>query len=221
MSVGVLGNFYRTTTQFSSGSAIASEVSSDTFNQQLTSQVELPAEKQKEAVTSKQHRLLNFAYNIAKKAGLKSPEILQGIIYQESKAGAMTSYRVAGQEFGLSTNKRYYGISQIKLGATKDVIARYPYLKTKYGFHTNTDEEIIANLIMNDEFNIEVASLYLKHLSDVFGYEGDRLTAAYNKGPGGVKSIENPSGLNYVISVRDNIKYKIKNIKGRELAQNN
>ena len=206
MSVGVLGNFYQITQPRVGTSVISPKMEKQMGGNELT--FSLPS-----SLTEKQHHLLDFAYSIAKKVGLKSPEIAQGIIFQESKAGGMDSYKVAGQEFGLKTNERYYGVGQIKLPATKAVLQKFPYLWDKYDFHTRTDEEIIANLIMNDLFNVEVATLYLKILSSDFGYEGDRLTAAYNKGPGGVRSVSDPSSLNYVVQVHNHIKNKIKNIK--------
>jgi hypothetical protein len=137
-------------------------------------------------LTAKQLKLLNFAYATSAADGNKKPEILQGILLQESKAGELKSYKVAGQEFGLKPNERYYGPCQIKLAAAKDVLAVYPALRTKYDFQTTTDEEIIAHLIMSDEFNIEVASKYLKILSDSYGLHNiETISAAYNQGPGG------------------------------------
>lgn len=140
-------------------------------------------------LTSRQNKLLNLAYKKAKEDGHKNPEVLQGIILQESKAGAHSSYKVAGQEFGLSANQRYYGIGQIKLSAAKDVLTRFPELYTKYKFQTKTDEEIIANLILNEEFNIEIASKYLIILKS-YGYSSTKqLANAYNQGPGGGKNV--------------------------------
>ena len=98
-----------------------------------------------------QSQLLDLAYEVAKEDGHKQPQILQGILLQETQAGAMNSYKVAGHELGLKTNERYYGILQIKLAAAKDVLAAYPELIKRFKFHTKTDEEIIANLMLNDE----------------------------------------------------------------------
>jgi hypothetical protein len=202
ISVGVLGNFY----QFSTNHPGSGNASASTQLENITEVEEVDQISKKEPLLDKQLRLLKFAYSAAKRAGLKSPEILQGIIYQESKAGALTSYRVAGQEAGLGTNKRYYGISQIKLSAAKDVVNKYPDLKKRHGFHTDTDEELIANLIMNDEFNIEVASLYLKIISDNYGSGKDYMIAAYNQGPGGAKRLQDPGSFGYVIKVKSHIK---------------
>ena len=137
-----------------------------------------------------QAELLSQAYEIAQKDGHKQPQILQGIILQESKAGDLKSYKVAGQEFGLKTNARYYGVAQIKLDAAKDVLKSYPSMKEQFGFHTNTDEEVIAKLIENDKFNMSIASKYLLLLRNA-GYDTiKQLAVAYNQGAGGARNID-------------------------------
>ena len=199
MSVGVLGNFYQITQPKVGTSVISPKFDKAVGGDPLTFAVP-------ENLSEKQHRILNAAYSMAKAIGLKKPELAQGILIQESKAGGLDSYKVAGQEFGLKTNERYYGIGQIKLSAAKAVLNRFPHLWDKYDFHTRTDEEVIANLIMNDLFNVEISTRYLKILSDDYGYEGDKLVAAYNKGPGGVREVANPSALHYVKEVKNHIK---------------
>jgi len=151
-------------------------------------------------LTERQLTLLNSAYKIAKETGLKYPEILQGIVFQETHAGELNSYKVAGQEFGLKTNERYYGICQVKLAAAKDVLAANPSLKKKFDFHTSTDEEIIANLILNDEFNLAIAAGYLKLIGEKYGSGKEYMIASFNKGPGGARQIV-PSELHYVQKV--------------------
>jgi hypothetical protein len=137
-----------------------------------------------------QAELLSQAYEIAQKDGHKQPQILQGIILQESKAGEMASYKVAGQELGLKTNERYYGLAQIKLAAAQDVLKIFPNMKSQFGFHTNTDEEVIAKLIENDTFNMSVASKYLLILK-TRGYDTiKQLAVAYNQGAGGARHID-------------------------------
>jgi hypothetical protein len=148
------------------------------------------------SLTPRQTELLGMAYSIAKKDGHKHPQLLQGIILQESGAGEVTSYKVAGQEFGLRANERYYGVAQIKLAAARDVLARNPDMISEYKFHTKTDEEVIAKLIENDKFNIAVASKYLLMLTS-FGYNGImQLALAYNQGPAGAKQF-NPDTHHY------------------------
>ena len=137
-----------------------------------------------------QAELLSQAYEIAQKDGHKQPQILQGIILQESQAGDMKSYKVAGQEYGLKTNLRYYGVAQIKLAAALDVLKTYPKMREEFNIRTNTDEEVIAKLIENDKFNMSVASKYLLLLRNA-GYDTiKQLAVAYNQGAGGAKSID-------------------------------
>ncbi len=139
-------------------------------------------------ISPDQARILSMAYSIAKKDGHANPQLLQGIVMQETLAGAYKTYKVAGQEFGLRTNERYYGISQIKLVAAKDVLNRYPELRKEFNFHTKEDEEIVAKLIEDDRFNLSVASKYLLVLKS-FGYDTiKQLALAYNQGPGGAKN---------------------------------
>jgi hypothetical protein len=144
--------------------------------------IELPANP-----TSRQARVLTLAYQIAERDGHRYPQLLQGILLQETLAGGLDSYNVAGGEYGLATNKRYYGLGQIKLSAAKDVLAAYPVLWTEFEFHGRTDEEIIAKLIENEAFNISVASKYLLILRQ-YGYSTPHeLAKAYNMGPGGAR----------------------------------
>lgn len=137
-------------------------------------------------LSNSQHQLLNTAYAIAKADGHKNPELVQGIILQESKAGAMASYKVAG-----NPGDQYYGIGQLKIGATREVMAAFPKLWSQYKFQTRTDDELKANLILNQTFNIEVTSKYLKILQTRYGFSGRELVNAYNRGPGGVKAVGN------------------------------
>lgn len=145
--------------------------------------------------SEKQLQLLNFAHTVSREDGNSSPEILQAVILQESLAGGLKTYRVANA----GGKQPYFGVAQIKLVAAKDVISAYPALLEKYKFQTKTDEEIMAHLILNDEFNIEVASKYLKILKDDYGFADNVvLAAAYNAGPAGAKA---GGGKSYAQSV--------------------
>jgi len=137
-----------------------------------------------ENLTMTQSQILNTAYMIAKADGHRDPEVVQQMVLQETKAGGMEKYKVAGNK-----GDEYFGVAQIKLSAARDVLDRHPELYSKYGFHTKTDDEVKANLIMNPTFCIEIGSKYLKLLSDEYGYTGRVLLNAYNRGPGGVKQV--------------------------------
>lgn len=156
-----------------------------------------------EFLTDTQARNITIAHDIGKRDGLQ-PGLLPAIIMKETQAGEYPSYKVAGQEFGLTTNQRYYGLAQIKLSAAKDVLKAYPNLTKEFRFHTKTDEEIIAKLIENDVFNMSVASKYLLLLRKS-GYDTVRqLALAYNQGPGGAKA-HDPQTHQYSQGVMRNI----------------
>lgn len=135
-------------------------------------------------LSNKQAALLQQAYAAAKAEGV-NPETMQVILLQETRAGAMSSYKVAN----VGPNA-YYGPMQIKLAATRDVLQRNPSLYKKYDFHTKSDDEVKANLILNEKFNIEVAAKYVKILQREYGLNGTKLTNAYNRGPGGVEYVD-------------------------------
>ena len=138
-------------------------------------------------LSSKQKQLLVEAYNIAKADGLSDPKLLQAIILRETRAGGMQKYSVAGQELGLKTNLRYYGVSQLKLAAARDVLAKWPRLFSQFGFQTQTDEEVIAKLIADDLFNLHIASKYLLLLRNQGFRSNSELALAYNQGAGGAR----------------------------------
>jgi hypothetical protein len=148
-----------------------------------------------DTLTKKQFELLSFAYSVAKADGHKYPQYLQGIIMQETRAGDMKDYRVAGL-----TNKvgdRYFGVTQIKLAAAKDVMKKYPELWDK--FDTKTDEELEARLILDDHFNIRVASKYALMLG--MNQDPTKAITAYNQGLGGAEKVE-PSTFGYTVKVK-------------------
>ena len=137
-------------------------------------------------LTAEQSKLLNTAYKIAKDDGHKDPELVQSILLQETKAGGMKTFRVAN-----AGPDAYFGPMQVKLSAARDVLLHFPALFTKYALQTHTDDEIKAHLIIDDSFNIEIASKYLLLLQREYGYSGRELLNAYNRGPAGVKAVVN------------------------------
>jgi hypothetical protein len=137
-----------------------------------------------ENLTPKQHQLLNMAYEIGKETGFKDPAIVQAVLLQETMAGGLKSYRVANPG-----KDAYFGPMQVKLAAARDVLKFWPELYVKYGFHTKEDDEVKANLILNERFNIDVGSRYLMILKKQYGFSGRELLNAYNRGPGGVRDV--------------------------------
>lgn len=141
-------------------------------------------------LTLPQAELLALAYDIARRDGHRYPQVLQAIILQETKAGALPTYKVAGQEHGLKPNQRYYGVAQVKLATARDVLGRYPALWQEFKFHTRTDEEVIAKLIDDPRFNLTVASRYLLLLQAQGHNTVKQLATAYNLGAAGARAVD-------------------------------
>lgn len=155
-------------------------------------------------LTSKQGELLSFAYKVAKEDGNKYPEYYQGLIYQESKAGGIKGYEVAGQEFGLKPMERYYGVPQVKLAAAKDVLKKYPALGS-----FRTDEEIIAKLITDDHWATRVGSKY--YLMRMEGTTPENGLVRYNKGDEGAKGV-NAADNAYAQNVVHHVKTVVRSV---------
>lgn len=173
------------------GTSVISSMSSDNQNGNKPITIKLPAN-----LTNKQFEMLNFAYDVAKSDGFKEPKYLQGIIMQESKAGSMNSYRVAGLKN--SVGNRYFGIMQLKLAAAMDVMKSYPELWKD--FDTKTNEELQAKLILDDKFNIRVGSKYL--LMRGINTNPSIAITAYNQGEQGAKMVNNTS-FHYTVKVKN------------------
>lgn len=135
-------------------------------------------------MTDRQALLMQLAIKFAKQEGV-SPALAQSVLLQETNAGGAKIYRVVNPG-----PEAYFGPMQIKLGATKDILKTSPGLFAKYGFHGQTDDEIKANLILNEAFNLEVGVKYLRLLNKLYGYTGRDLMNAYNRGPSGVKDVD-------------------------------
>jgi hypothetical protein len=161
-------------------------------------------------LSEKQHRLLTMAYKVGKENKLPHPEIMQAILLQETLAGGLDSYRVANPG-----PNAYFGPMQLKLSAARDVLKRDPSLYEKYGFHTRTDDEVKANLILNERFNLEVAAKYLSILVREYGYRGGRLMNAYNRGPTGVKSVGDD--YHYAVGAKAKL-LKVNRTSGQKIA---
>jgi len=144
-----------------------------------------PAEPQQPklspTLTDNQKDLLNLAFTIAKKDGHEYPHLLQGIIFLESRAGEVRTGKKPTS---------YYGVGQIKVGAARDVLNRFPKMKARFGPALKTDEQIKKRLIEDDVFNLAVASKYIL-IMKTYGFKTARqLALAYNQGPGGAKRFD-------------------------------
>lgn len=151
------------------------------------------------ARASKPMVLMQAAYNTAKNDGHTDPSLVQAVLLQESMAGTLRHHRVVAP----NKNQVYFGAMQIKLVAAKEVLAKWPSLFDSFSFDTRTDEEIKARLIVDDRFNIAVASKYLIILRDTYGFSGKMLLNAYNRGPFGAKRVD--STFHYGVSAQEKL----------------
>jgi len=195
--------FQNTTLANSTNTQNGTTINSNTQKQNISS-------RQRNNLSTKQINLLKFAYKVAKEDGHKNPAILQGLIFKESNAGGAPIYNVTQDRDG----GKNYGVGQIRIVAAREVFRKWPELYKKYGFQTRTDDEIIARLILDDHFNISIASKYLKIMSMRVQHDEKRALLAYNRGFGNARKVV-PETDQYV---RDVFRFKEKMIN---LFENN
>ncbi len=140
-------------------------------------------------LTGEQLDLLSLTFKIGYEDGREShAKFLQAVLMQETIAGQLGRLGHMSAPLG----KRSYGVMQVKVSAARDVLRHKP----KFG-HFRTDEQLIARLISDDEFNIRIASAYLKYLRKRFDSDYQALVA-YNVGPNAAKRVVDPSKFRYV-----------------------
>lgn len=105
--------------------------------------------------------------------------LVLGIEWQESHAGLYGPVGDIQNGFG----KRSYGLMQIKLLAANKILQLHPNLKHEY-FQNRpiTYDELIARLILDNQFNVTVGMYYLEYLHDRFHLSWDEAVRAYNQG---------------------------------------
>lgn len=145
---------------------------------------------------TQQQSLTEYAYAVAEADGHKQPKYLVGVIKVESRAGESSNFRVVKQGVGKAVSV-FYGVAQLSIGAAKTAMQRFPDLWND--FNTRTDDELKARLILDDRFNIRVASKYLLLMG--VNKNADRGITAYNVGLGGVEQV-NPSIHEYTLKVK-------------------
>jgi hypothetical protein len=152
-------------------------------------------------LTPEQMDLLQLAYEVGfEDGGHKHAELLQAILLQETIAGQLGRMGHMTAPVG----KRSYGVMQVKVTAARDVLNQYSELGE---YHA--DEEVIAQLLSDDEFNIRVASKFLLQLSTKVK-SLDRALVAYNVGLGGSNSVAEPRQFKYVVSARNYLEEIVK-----------
>ena len=140
-------------------------------------------------LTAEQLDLLGMAYTIGYKDGGEAhARLVQGVLLQETIAGLLGRLGHLSAPLG----KRSYGVMQVKVVAAHDVLRHHP----EFGkFHT--DDQLITRLITDDEFNIRVASAYLKFLRRNKGSDQQALVA-YNIGMNAARRVMDAADFKYV-----------------------
>lgn len=143
-------------------------------------------------LTPEQIDLLGMAYSIGyRDGGEAQARLVQGVLLQETIAGLLGRLGHLSAPLG----KRSYGVMQVKVVAARDVLRLHP----EFGkFHT--DDQLITRLITDDEFNIRVASAYLKFLRE-HKRNDQKALVAYNIGMNAARRVMDPSDFKYVKKV--------------------
>ena len=142
--------------------------------------------------TPDQLDLLGMAYTIGYQDGGEThAKLVQAVLLQETIAGQLGRLGHLSAPMG----KRSYGVMQVKVVAARDVLKRHPDLGT---YHT--DDQLITRLIADDEFNIRVASAYLKMLRRHTGSDRQALVA-YNIGMHAARRVLDAGDFKYVRKV--------------------
>jgi len=143
-------------------------------------------------LTAEQVQIMNIAFDIAyQDGGLHHAKLIQGMLLQETLAGLVGRIGHMSAPVG----KRSYGVMQVKVTAATDVLAKYASLG-KF----NSDDDIITQLIVDDVFNIRVASKLFLHLRARTKTD-DHALLAYNIGLRGSRRYSNHQTFRYVQKV--------------------
>lgn len=144
-------------------------------------------------LTGEQVHLLNVAFEVGMKdGGLQHAKLLQGVLLQETIAGFMGRIGHLTAPVG----KRSYGVMQVKVTAATDVLQRHTTLP-----QFKSDEELIAGLIVDDIYNIRVASKHLLHLRSRTKTDEHALLA-YNLGLRASRRYKDHTNFRYVKKIK-------------------
>jgi hypothetical protein len=151
-------------------------------------------------LTEDQVHLLKIAFDIGfADGGIKQAKLVQGVLLQETIAGLLGRIGHMTAKVG----KRSYGVMQVKVSAARDVLRRHPSLG-----EFNADEELIAKLILDDMFNIKIASKHLLHLKKKSKNEAQTMMA-YNIGLRASRRYETYDTFKYVRKVKQYFKHVV------------
>ncbi len=144
-------------------------------------------------LTQEQVDLLMLAFDVGfKDGGVQHAKLIQATMMQETIAGLVGRIGHLSAPVG----KRSYGVMQVKVSAATDVLRHHPELG-----EFRSEEELIAQLITDDKFNIEVASLHIQHLRK-FTDTDEQALMAYNIGLRGSRRYKDHASFAYVQGVQ-------------------
>ncbi len=148
-------------------------------------------------LTDEQIELLKMAYEIGMAdGGREHAELVQAVMLQETIAGHLGRIGHMTAPVG----KRSYGIMQVKVVAARDVLKKFP---DEFD-HFRADEELIARLLMDDEFNIRVGSKFLMHLRPRT-QSTEQLLVAYNIGLRASRKVKQAGQFKYTQRTQRNL----------------
>jgi len=110
--------------------------------------------------------------------------------------------------------KRSYGVMQVKVSAARDVLRHY---KSEFG-RFKADEQLIATLMMDDEFNLRMGSKFLIHLAPK-AKSVEKMLVAYNIGLRASRSVSQPNEFKYVLRTMNNLTKVVKPFNERFQVQ--
>ncbi len=152
-------------------------------------------------LTGEQSQLLNLVYRVGlEDGGVAHAEMMQAILLQETIAGMLGRIGHMTAPVG----KRSYGVMQVKVSAARDVLRDHK----EFG-RFRSDEELIAALLTDDEFNIRIASKFFlilgRHAKSI-----DQSLVAYNIGLRASRKIASPEQFKYVVKTKRNLSEVVK-----------
>ncbi len=140
-------------------------------------------------LTAEQVYILKMAFDIAyQDGGLQHAKLIQGMLLQETLAGLLGRIGHMSAPIG----KRSYGVMQVKVTAANDVLGRHAFLG-----EFSSDEELITHLIVDDAFNLRVASKHFLYLRTKTKTDAHALLA-YNIGLRASRRYSNHKSFRYV-----------------------
>jgi hypothetical protein len=157
-------------------------------------------------LSDEQINLLLTAYAVGMKdGGREHAEQVQAILLQETIAGQLGRIGHMTAPVG----KRSYGVMQVKISAARDMLRKYP----EFG-RFRSDEELIVALMTDDEFNIRIASKFMKYLKQNTR-SVDAALVAYNIGLRASRKISRPQSFKYVVRTRRNLTKVVQNFNNQ------